>query len=489
MTSKSTTALIPRLQLSPQPWLPLPYMKKAVKWLLEHAAAALLLDPGLRKTSITLAAFTFLHKRKVANRMLVIAPVKAAYRVWPAEVKKWRDFNHLKIVVLHGPKKEQLLKSEADIYVINPEGLEWLIYGGRGGTFDRRRWKAFGFDTLTIDELTKFKHPKGVRFKALKLVLDTFSRRWGLTGSPAANGLLDLFGQCFVLDLGNALGRYITHYRMTYFNNPDKQGWKWILKPGAKEVIYEKIKPLALRMADKDYLELPEIVDVPTILDLPPDAQVLYEALEDDLIAKIDKKLIVAANAAAAGTKLWQICNGGLYYDDDVAAILGGSAQRKALVIHQEKTDWLEELIEELQGEPVLVAYQFAHDLERLLERFGKDSPVFGSNMKRNGEIEEAWNRNELPYVFGQQESIAHALNLQDGNARHVAHYSTTWNLEVWDQVTRRIRRSGNTNKKVFRHFAIMRNTTDEDRRYAINRKDKGQQAMFDALMIRRGRK
>lgn len=488
MTSKSTTTSTERLRQSPQRWVPLPYMKKAVKWLLEHACAALFLDPGLRKTSITLAAFSFLHKRGIASRMLVIAPVKAAYRVWPLEIQKWADFNHLRCVVLHGPKKDALLRQDADVYVINPEGLEWLILGGRGGVYDRKRWKAFGFDTLAIDELTKFKHSKGVRFKALKLVLDSFARRWGLTGSPAANGLLDLFGQCFVLDLGNALGRYITHYRFTYFINPDGQGWKWVLKPGAKEAIYERIKPLALRMADKDYLELPEIIDVPSYLDLPADARDVYDALEDDLIAKIDKKIIVAANAASAGTKLWQICNGGLYYDNDVAAILGGSAQRKAMVIHQEKTDWLEELIEELQGQPVLVAYQFEHDLERLLERFGKDAPVFGSNMKRNGVIEDAWNRNELPFVFGQQESIAHALNLQGGNARHIAHYSLTWNLEVWDQILRRIRRSGNTSQKVFRHFPIMRDTTDEDRRYAIKHKDGGQQALFEALKIRRSK-
>lgn len=489
MLSKSMTKLEPRLRQSPLPWLPLPYMKKAVKWLLEHGAAALFLDPGLRKTSITLAAFSFLKKKGIARKALIIAPIKAAYRVWPEEIKKWKDFNHLKVVILHGPKKEQLLQEEADVYVINPEGLEWLIYGPDRRVFDPRRWRRLGFDTLVIDELTKFKHPKGVRFKALKLVLSSFARRWGLTGSPAANGLLDLFGQCYVLDQGNALGRYITHYRMQYFNNPDGMGWEWKLRAGAKELIYAKIAPLALRMEDKDYLDLPTIVDVPYKLDMPANARKIYNALEDNLIAQIEEGYVTAANAASAGTKLWQICNGGLYYDDDVAAILGGAVQRAAKSLHDEKTDWLEALIEELQGQPVLVAYQFQHDLERLLERFGKDSPVFGSNMKKNAAIEEAWNANELPFVFGQQDSIAHALNLQGGNARHVAHYSTTWNLETWDQVTRRVRRSGNTSAQVFRHIAIMKDTTDEDRMYSIGRKDKGQRSLFDALKTRRGLK
>lgn len=487
--SKSTTMSKPLLKQSPVKWLPLPYMRKAVKWLLEHAAAALFLDPGLGKTSVTLAAFSFLLKRKVATKMLVIAPLRACYRVWPEEIKKWSDFNHLRVVVLHGPKKEQLLQEDADVYCINPEGLEWLVYGGKGKAFDTRRWKKLGFDTLTIDELTKFKHSKGVRFKALKLVLGTFARRWGLTGSPAANGLLDLFGQCFVLDEGASLGRYITHYRMTYFNNPDKMGWKWVPKAGAKELIYEKLKPLALRMAADDYLELPEIVDVVSMLDLPAPARKLYDVLEEDLIAKIDEGVVVAANAAAAGGKLWQICNGGLYVDEDVLSIIGGSGGRTTRVIHDAKTDWLEELIEELQGQPVLIAYQFNHDLERLLDRFGKDSPCFGKDMVKNGVLEDAWNRNELPYIFGQQESIAHALNLQDGNATHVAHYSITWNLEVWDQLLRRIRRQGNKAARVFRHIPLVRDTTDMDRWYALQHKHTGQQALFDALKARHSRK
>jgi SNF2 family DNA or RNA helicase len=420
--------------------------------------------------------------------MLVIAPLKAVYSVWPAEITKWKDFNHLRVSILHGPKKEQALEAEADVYVINPEGLEWLVFGKGNGrkTFDPRRWKRIGFDTLVIDELTKFKHPRGVRFKTLKLVLGTFSRRWGLTGSPSANGLLDLFGQCYVLDEGRTLGRFITHYRSQYFYNPDKMGWKWVPQAGAQELIYDRLKPLALRMDADDYLELPEINDVFYSLELPTEARKIYDALEDDLVARIGERVVTAANAATAGGKLWQVCNGGLYVDNDVASIIGGKA-RTTLKIHDEKTDWLEGLIEELQGQPLLIAYQFEHDLERLKERFPDLHYFIGSKPKHNKELEDAWNRNELPYVAGQQDAIAHALNLQEGNAQHLAHYSITWNLETWDQILRRIRRSGNKAKRVFRHIPIIKDSTDEDRRWALRSKDKGQRALFEALKARRG--
>jgi SNF2 family DNA or RNA helicase len=463
-------------------------MRRAVKFLLEHGAGILMLDPGLRKTSITLAAFSFLKKQGVARKMLVIAPLKACHLVWPAEVAKWKDFNHLRIVVLHGKDKEKLLAEDADIYVINPEGLEWLILGTRNATrqsYDARRWSKFRFDTLVIDELTKFKHSRGVRFKTLKLVLGTFSRRWGLTGSPAANGLLDLFGQCLIIDEGRTFGKWITHFRFKYFYNPDGQGWKWVLQPGAKEDIYERIKPLALRMAADDYLELPEINDVVQYLELPANARKIYDSLEDDLVARIEERVVSAASAGAAGQKLWQVANGGLYVDNDVASIIGGK-KRTTLKIHDVKTDWLADLIDELQGQPLLIAYQFEHDIERILERW-PDMPRFIGKTKHDKEIEAQWNANLLPYVAGQQDAIAHALNLQEGNAQHLAQYSITWNLETWDQILRRIRRSGNKAKRVFRHIPIMRGTTDEDRWWALRNKAKGQNALFDALKARRG--
>ncbi len=488
MTQKSVGTSSKRSIASRQRWSPHAYQKKAVKWLLEHGAAALFLDPGLGKTSISLAAFSFLKKRKVASKVLIIAPLRVAYQVWPAEVTKWEDFAHLRVVVLHGPKKEQLLQEDADVYVINPEGLEWLVYGNGKKTFDLRRWRRFGFDTLIIDELTKFKHSNGVRFKALKNVLGTFGRRWGLTGTPAANGLLDLFGQCYVLDLGNALGQYITHYRMKYFINPDGQGWKWLPQPGAQEKIYAQIKPLALRMSAEDYLTLPPLEDIVVKLDLPAKARKIYDALEDDLLAQIGESRKVLASSAAAGNALWQVCNGGLYVDDDVLSQLSGR-ERGTIVLHDEKTDYLEEVVEELNGQPLLIAYQFKHDLERIQARFGKRLALFTGNPKKDKLVEDAWNRNELELLAGQQDAIGHGLNLQLGGAAHLFHYANTWNFETWDQLIRRLRRQGTKALRIRRYIPIMRDTTDEDRMYAVRHKDKGQQALFDALLRRRGRK
>jgi len=487
MTSKSTTPSKRLFARSPAKWSPHNYQRKAVKWLLEHAAAALFLDPGLGKTSVTLAAFSFLKKRKVASKALVIAPLRVCHGVWPQEAEDWKDFNHLRVVVLHGPHKEELLHSDADVYCINPEGLEWLVYGKGGTIFNAKRWKALGFDTLVIDELTKFKHPKGVRFKALKTVLGTFARRWGLTGTPAANGLLDLFGQCFVLDEGNALGRYITHYRMTYFINPDRQGWKWLPKPGAKELIYEKLKPLALRMAAADYLELPELVDTFTLLDLPARARKLYDQLEEDLLAKIDEGVIVAANGAAASIKLRQICNGGLYVDDDVLSIIGGK-ERQTLEIHDVKTQWLQELVEELQGAPLLVAYEFKHDLERLQKAFGKDLPYIGGGVTgaKGKAHEDAWNRGDYTVMAVHPASAGHGINLQHGQACHLAHYSMTWDFDQYDQLVKRILRQGNKSARVLRYHAVMRETVDQDMRFALAGKNKGQQALFAALAARK---
>lgn len=469
----------------PPPFAPHNYQKKAIKFLLEHAAAALLLDPGLGKTAITLAAFKLLQKQKVARKMLVIAPLRVCYLVWPAEAAGWADFAHFKVAILHGKGKEEALNSDADIYVINPEGLEWLVYGGKGKAFDRRRWNKFGFDTLAIDELTKFKHSKGVRFKALKLVLETFSRRFGLTGTPAPNGLLDLFGQMYVLDLGRALGRYITHYRMQYFKALDPNGWKWALQADGAERIYERIKPMALRMAAEDYLELPEIVPLKIMIDLPPKVQQIYDDLEEDMFVKMEGRVITAANAAAASMKLRQVANGALYVDDDVAALVRG-AKRGVMELHDAKLDAVEELLDELQGQPLFLAYEFNHDLDRLRARFPNAPVIGGGSLAQDKVIEAAWNANEYPLLLGQPSGVGHGLNMQKGNAAHVGWFSMFWDLEAYDQFFKRVRRQGNKAKRVFNHHFMARGTVDQTIYYAQRGKERTQNALFEALKGRR---
>lgn len=486
-----------------QAWKPHAGQKRAVKFLLEHAAAGLFADPGVGKTSSVFAAFKMLKKRGLAERMLVIAPLKPCYLVWPKEREKWSDFYDLRVEVLHGPHKEDALGRDADVYVINPDGLPWLlgaalkksaITGKMSATVDLKRFKAFQFDTLVVDELTQFKHQSSGRFKMLKQVLGTFGRRWGLTGTPVPNGLIDLFGQCFVLDQGRSLGQYITHYRNKYFV-PSWDGNTWHLRKGAEDEIYDRIKPLALRLEAKDFVDMPELVENVVKFDLPPAARKAYDDMEANLITQLDEKVVSAANAASASTKLRQLVNGGIYLDDDLRATFAKQIKAKGardwVSIHDEKTDLLEGLIEELQGTPLLVAYDFRHDLERLQARFGKNIPYIGGGTtpKRATELEAAWNRGELPVLYGHPQSMGHGLNLQ-GAGNHVCWYGMTWNRELYDQLNGRVRRQGSVHQTVFVHHLMARDTIDETMFWALRAKGKVQTALLDALKeLRKKRK
>lgn len=466
------------------------YQRKGIEFLLTHGAAALLLDPGMGKTAIVLKALDALKRAKTNRRTLVIAPLRVCQLVWPDEPGEWEDLKHLRVGVLHGKDKQKVLDNadDYDILVINPEGLEWLFYGGRrNGAIDMRRWKSFGFDTLVIDELTKFKSTKGVRFKMLKQVLGTFQRRWGLTGTPAPNGLMDLFGQMYVLDLGNALGQYITHYRTKYFTPLDRNGWNWAIQPGAAELIYERIKPLAMRASAEDHLELPKIVPVRHMIELPPKVRELYDELEGDLIAKIKDKEVVASNAAAASTKCRQICNGAVYIDDDIASRVLGK-KRDVLELHDLKLDALEETFDELNGQPMLVAYEFNHDLDRLRKRF-KDGVFMADykTMKAIKEVEEAWNANEIGQLFGHPASMGHGLNFQKGHAQHIGYFSSIWDYELFDQFLKRIRRQGNKADQVFLHQYLAKESVDMIAFYAQHRKEKTQGKLLEALVAERG--
>lgn len=475
-----------------EPWKPHAYQKKAVKFLLEHACAALFLDPGLGKSSITLAALKLLKAKGMFNKALIVAPLRVCYGVWPKEVAKWTDFEHLKVEVLHGPKKDEALKREADIYVINPEGLDWLLQTkkSKGLTnktrveVDLRRFKSLGFDIIVIDELTKFKNTGSDRFKTLKLVHKTFGRRWGLTGSPAANGLLDLFGQCYILDEGRALGPYITHYRQKYFTPVDRNGFVWRPQEGAEEKIYERLAPLALRMSAEDHLDLPQLVENNIRLELPDEARRVYDQLEEDLISQVESSRIVASNAAVASGKCWQVASGGIYLDPEVTALgfkVKGSKEWHDL--HHEKVEALADLVEELQGEPVLVAYNFAHDLARIQAKLGKDVPYIGGGIstKRSSELESLWNQGKLPVLLGHPQSIGHGLNLQEAG-HHVVWHTMTWDFELYDQFIRRVLRQGNKSKRVFVHHLLMKDTIDEIMLYALKSKNKGQKALFEGL-------
>lgn len=496
MKSKSTTMPLMLSTQSSKPWIPHNYQKKAIKFLLEHAAAALFLDPGLGKTSITLAAIKLLIKKKILSKVLIIAPLRVCHTVWPAEQQHWTDFHGLRMVVLHGRYKDELLNEDADIYVINPEGLEWLLQAkkikhksvktGRITTrveVDIRRWKRLGFDTLVIDELSKFKNPNTNRYKGMKAVIHTFARRWGLTGSPAANGLMDLFGQCFMLDQGRTLGRYITHFRNEYFL-PAHDGFNWILKEGADEQIYKRLHPLALRMAAEDYIKMPKLIPNNIYVELPERVRDIYDQLEDDLITKIDTKVVTAATSAVASMKCRQVANGAIYLNPEVKALVKlPSSKREWIELHDEKIEALVDLIGELQGAPLLVAYDFGHDLERLRKRFPKAIFTGDYNMAQFKVIESDWNNGKIDLMFAHPQSIGHGLNLQKAkNGCHVAWFAMTWSFDTYDQFIRRIRRQGQKATRVFVHHILAKDTVDELMLYALHGKEKGQNALFAAL-------
>ena len=426
---------------------------------------------------------------------MILAPLRVCELVWPAEGQKWADFNDVRMVLLHGDDKEARLSEPGDVYLLNYEGLAWLTgakvekfaKGRLRVTIDRARIRAMGFDTLVLDELSKFKNTNTARFQIMKQIVGSFGRRWGLTGSPAANGLMGLFGESYVLDEGRTFGPYITHYRNKYFV-PDYNGFDWHLQEGADKKIYQAIKPLFLRMAAEDYLTLPQLVNNTIQVEFPETVRKIYKEMEDDLYTKIERSEIVANNAGVASSKCRQIASGGIYLDPDTRALVKApKSAREWFNLHTAKIDALEDLLEELEGQPLLVAYDYEHDLDRLRERFGKDVPYLGGGVssKRAAALVKAWNAGELPMLLGHPQSIGHGLNLQDGGARHVCWHTITWDYELYDQFIRRVLRRGNKNARVVVHHIVVKNSIDEIIMSALKMKESGQQALFKALKAR----
>lgn len=478
MTLAGTTPKMRRLKPSHTLWKPHAYQEKAVEFLLDRGAAALFLDPGLGKTSITLEVFRQLKEIGATEKMLVVAPLRVCQLVWEQEALEWSQFRHLKFSMLHGPKKEARLEEDADIYLINPEGIQWLAskyYNTKNKYFYRD--KKFPFDTVVIDELTKFKNSQSVRHKALMPLMGKTARRWGLTGTPIPNGYLDLFGQMKILDGGLALGTYYSHYRSKYFEQ-DFTGFGYDLRRGADKQIEEAIRPYVLRMAAKDYLELPPLIEDIRPVVMPPKARKQYEEMKKEMLLELGGEVIEAGNAAAVYSKLKQMSNGAVYAGDGVFE------PRKTIEIHEAKLDALEDLIEEMAGAPLLVAYEFNHDLVRLKKRFGQMVPYIGSGVtgKTAKIIERDWNRGKIPLMFAHPASAGHGLNFQKGNACHIGWFSCTWDYELYDQFIQRILRQGNKALRVFNHIFITENSIDQKTRDAIRGKALTQNEFCEAL-------
>lgn len=461
-------------------WTPHEYQRVAVEWLVSHKSAVLFLDMGLGKTTTTLSSLAALRSAGVAQKALIVAPKRVCQEVWTTkpggEIGKWDQFCDTRVALLHGKDKGKAVNADADLYVINPDGLAWLIEsGGMQSLLDR------GVSALVVDELSQFKHTSTRRYKLLKPWLKRFAWRWGLTGSPAANGLEDLFGQIYTIDLGASLGQYVTHFRVKYFDQVPQQFGarrfsKSVPRPDTEARIYEAIKGVALSMRAIDHLDMPEYVEVDVHVTLPPAARRIYDELEKEFIASIGDGVVTASNAAVVGGKCRQVASGSLYMDAEVGC------DRSTAVIHTEKSDALAEIVEAAQGQPVLVAYEFDHDLEAIRRSVGDVPAINGHTTDRRlGEIVAAWNRGEIPVLCGHPAAMGHGLNLQ-GAGSHVCWYSLTWNLDLYMQTVARIWRQGQKAKRVIVSRILASNTLDVRVARVIRSKRTTQDSLMQAL-------
>ena len=444
-------------------FIPHDYQKYAIDFIESHETAAVLLDMGLGKTVITLTALNdLLFDSFEISRVLVIAPLRVARNTWPQEIEKWEHLKNIRYSVVVGTEKERLaaLRESASIYIINRENVAWLV------------WKTeFVYDTIVIDELSSFKSWSSKRFKALMKVRPLARRAIGLTGTPSGNGLMDLFAEFKVLDMGKRLGRYITRYRQTYFM-PDKRNgqvvFSYVPQPGAEEEIYGKISDITISMKATDHLSMPELIESEYTVRMNKAERKIYDRMCDQLTIQLKGDEVTAANAGALSGKLCQMANGAVYAD-------GGGVLR----IHDRKLDALEDIIESMNGKPLLVAYWFKHDVERIEKRL-KSIKVPCARLDTDAAISQ-WNRGELPVALIHPASAGHGLNLQGGGSALVW-FGITWSLELYQQTVARLYRQGQTANTVVVQHIITQGTIDRRILTALKQKDKTQAALIEAV-------
>ncbi|WP_147564916.1 DEAD/DEAH box helicase [Clostridium tyrobutyricum] len=435
------------------------YQRFVTKFILENPIAAVLLDMGLGKSVITLTAiFDLCLDSFEVSKVLVIAPLRVARDTWPAEIKKWDHLNGITYSVAVGSEiqRKSALMQKVNIYLINRENVNWLI-NESGIPFD--------YDMVVIDELSSFKSYSAKRFKSLLKVRPKVKHIVGLTGTPSSNGLMDLWAEFRILDMGERLGRFITHYRNNFFD-PDKRNQQMVFsykpKAGAEDAIYRLISDITISMKSTDYLKMPECVINEVIVTLSEKEQKAYNSLKKDLVISIKDEEIDAVNAAALSNKLCQMANGALYGED-----------KRVFFIHDKKLDALEDLIESANGKPVLVAYWFNHDLERIKKRFKV------REIKTSKDIKD-WNNGEIEVALIHPASAGHGLNLQAGGSTLIW-FGLTWSLELYQQTNARLWRQGQ-NETVVIHHIITKGTIDEDIMRALKRKEKVQSDLIDAV-------
>ena len=446
---------------------PHPYQKYCVDRIVNDKAVGLYLDMGLGKTVITLTAINELRRHRFEIRKaLIIAPKKVAEATWQTEAQKWDHLRDLRVVTILGTAKQRKAAalSAGDVYVINRDNVTWLA------EFLGNSWP---FDMVVIDESTSFKNRQAKRFKALTWIRPHVRRLVELTGTPAPNSLMDLWAQIYLMDGGERLGKYITHYRERYFE-PDKRNaqqiFSWKPKPFAEDAIREKISDICVTMKAEDYITLPDIVydDIPVALD--DKSRVLYDKMERDMLLEIADHDIDAATAAVLSGKLLQLCNGAVYDD-----------RGDVVPIHDCKIEAFLELIEALQGQPVLVFYQFRHDLSRLEAALaGKGLSVRRLDGK---DAAAAWNSRSVDVLLAHPASAAYGLNLQEGG-NHVIWFGLNWSLELYSQANARLHRQGQS-QKVIVHHLITQGSRDEDVIAALHDKEATQDRLIESLKAR----
>ncbi|WP_142960600.1 SNF2-related protein [Enterococcus faecalis] len=438
------------------------YQRYATNFIINSPISAVLLEMGLGKSVISLSAINELMLDYFdVSRTLVIAPLRVAISTWPEEIKKWEHLKYLSYSVVTGSEKERLdaLKKPAHIYIINRENVDWLI--------TKSGFKWF-FDMVVIDELSSFKSYQAKRFKSLLKARPKVKRIVGLTGTPSSNGLMDLWAEFRLLDMGERLGRYITHYRQNFFV-PDKRNQQMIFsykpKDGAEKMIYSLISDITISMKSKDFLKMPECIMNEVVVSLSEKEQKLYDSLKKDMVLSVEDEEIDAINAAALSSKLLQMANGAVYND-----------KKESIVIHDRKLDALEDLIEGANGKPVLVAYWFKHDLERIKERFDV------REIKTSKDITD-WNEGKIPIAVIHPASAGHGLNLQLGGSTLIW-FSLTWSLELYQQTNARLYRQGQDSTVVIHHI-LTKGTIDEDVMKALKAKERIQDALIDSVKAR----
>ena len=441
------------------------YQDYATNFILENPTSAVFLEMGLGKSVITLTAiFDLCLDSFEIGKVLVIAPLRVARDTWPTEINKWEHLKGLKFSTAIGTEQERMsaLRKPASVYLINRENVDWLV---------NKSGLPFDYDMVVIDELSSFKSHSAKRFKSLMKVRPKVKRIVGLTGTPSANGLIDLWAEFRLLDFGQRLGRFIGKYRDDYFV-PDKRNQQMVFsykpKASAEEAIYRQISDITISMKNTDYLKMPKLVMNEISVRLSEDEWRHYQTMKKDMVVSLEDKDIDAVNAAALSGKLLQMSNGAVYDESGVV-----------VQIHNRKLDALEDIIEAANGKPVLIAYWFKHDLKRIIERFPSEQLDSEDSIRR-------WNAGKIPVALIHPASAGHGLNLQAGGCALVW-FSLTWSLELYQQTNARLWRQGQKETVVIHHI-IAKNTIDENVMVALSKKDTGQAALLRAVKAKLGR-